>query len=58
MLFRSGIVTPNSGDTGYAAGEWRTNDETGEMQFHAADGTVVSEKEWAGGSTTGESTEA
>ena len=49
MLFRS---------TGYAAGEWRTNDETGEMQFHAADGTVVSEKEWAGGSTTGESTEA
>ena len=54
----AGIVTPNSGDTGYAAGEWRTNDETGEMQFHAADGTVVSEKEWAGGSTTGESTEA
>jgi N utilization substance protein A len=54
----AGIVTPISGDTGYAAGEWRTNDETGEMQFHAADGTVVSEKEWAGGSTTGESTEA
>jgi N utilization substance protein A len=54
----AGIVSPVSGDTGYAAGEWRTNDETGEMQFHAADGTVVSEKEWAGGSTNGESTEA
>ena len=32
----------------------------GEMQFHAADGTVVSEQEWAGGAATTptESTEA
>jgi N utilization substance protein A len=54
----AGIVTPSSGDTGYAAGEWRTNDETGELQFHAADGSVVSEQEWAGGSTSENSTEA
>jgi len=54
----AGIVTPATGDTGYAAGEWRKNDETGEMQFHAADGTVVSEAEWAGGAPSGKSTEA
>ncbi|MFM8553348.1 MAG: transcription termination factor NusA [Acidimicrobiales bacterium] len=54
----AGIVSPVSGDTGYAAGEWRKNDETGEMQFHAADGTVISEAEWAGGAPSGKSTEA
>ena len=54
----AGIVAPTSGDTGYAAGEWRKNDETGELQFHAADGSVVSEQEWAGGSTSENSTEA
>ncbi|MFM9226591.1 MAG: hypothetical protein ACKOQ1_08205, partial [Actinomycetota bacterium] len=40
-----GIFRDNEG--GYAAGEWRRNDETGELQFHAADGSVVSESEWA-----------
>jgi N utilization substance protein A len=54
----AGIVRPSAGDTGYAAGEWRTNDETGEMQFHAADGSVVSEQEWAGGAPEQNSTEA
>jgi N utilization substance protein A len=39
------------GDSGFAEGEWRKNDETGELQFFAVDGTVVSEQEWAGGSS-------
>jgi N utilization substance protein A len=46
---------------GYAEGEWRRNDETGELQFHAADGSVVSEDQWAGGETAApdaETTEA
>jgi transcription termination/antitermination protein NusA len=32
----------------YAEGEWVQNAETGEMEWHAADGTVVSAAEWAG----------
>ena len=31
----------------YAEGEWVTNSDTGEMEWHAADGTVVSQSEWA-----------
>ncbi len=31
----------------YAEGEWVTNAETGEMEWHAADGSVMSQKEWA-----------
>jgi len=31
----------------YAEGEWVTNPDTGEMEWHAADGTVVSQSEWA-----------
>ena len=34
-----------------------TNDATGEMEWHAADGSVVSEKEWAGGSAAPEAAE-
>jgi N utilization substance protein A len=30
----------------YAEGEWVANAETGEMEWHAADGTVVSQAEW------------
>jgi N utilization substance protein A len=52
----AGVVPPTSGDTGYA-GEWRKNDETGELQFHGADGSVVSESEWSG-RPANESTEA
>jgi len=45
--------------TQYAEGEWRKNDETGELQFHATDGSVVSEQEWTAESATdSESTEA
>ena len=31
----------------YAEGEWVANAESGEMEWHAADGTVVSQSEWA-----------
>jgi N utilization substance protein A len=30
----------------YAEGEWRANAETGEMEWHAADGSVISQREW------------
>ena len=30
----------------YAEGQWVTNAESGEMEWHAADGTVTSEAEW------------
>jgi N utilization substance protein A len=32
----------------YAEGEWVANTETGEMEWHAADGSVISQAEWAG----------
>lgn len=32
----------------YAEGEWVTNPESGELEWHAADGTVISQAEWAG----------
>ena len=33
-------------DVEYADGEWIANAETGEMEWHAADGSVVSESDW------------
>jgi len=33
-------------DVEYADGEWRANVETGEMEWHAADGSVISESDW------------
>jgi N utilization substance protein A len=33
-------------DVEYADGEWRANAETGEMEWHAADGSVISETDW------------
>jgi N utilization substance protein A len=47
---------PTRGSAGFAEGEWRKNDETGELQFFAVDGTVVSEQEWADGSSDDEKT--
>jgi N utilization substance protein A len=35
----------------YAEGEWVQNAQTGEMEWHAADGTVVSAAEWQAGAT-------
>ena len=36
-------------DVEYAEGEWVANAETGEMEWHAADGSVMSQAEWAQG---------
>ncbi len=33
--------------SGFAEGEWVTNTETGAMEWHAADGSVVSREQWA-----------
>jgi N utilization substance protein A len=33
----------------YDEGEWVPNAESGEMEWHAADGSVMSQAEWAGG---------
>jgi transcription termination/antitermination protein NusA len=33
----------------YAEGEWRENPTTGEMEWHEADGSVVSAQQWADG---------
>lgn len=33
-------------DADYEEGEWVANAETGEMEWHAADGTVLTQKEW------------
>jgi N utilization substance protein A len=43
-------------DVEYAEGEWVPNAETGEMEWHAADGSVMSQAEWAksAGSVDGE----
>jgi N utilization substance protein A len=45
----SGEMPITTGDSGYAEGKWIPNDATGEMEWHAVDGSVMSEKEWAGG---------
>ena len=44
----------------YAEGEWVTNPDTGAMEWHAADGSVVSQEQWAtdSGSTSTNETEA
>ena len=33
-------------DVDYADGQWVANKETGEMEWHAADGSVISESDW------------
>ena len=52
-------------DVEYADGEWRANAETGEMEWHAADGSVISESDWqtqaaaaSGAETTDDSTDS
>ncbi len=43
----------------YAEGQWVTNSATGELEWHAADGTIISESEWnaqqAGGEVASDS---
>ena len=45
-----GETQPVSGydddEADYEEGEWVANAETGEMEWHAADGTVVTQAEW------------
>jgi transcription termination/antitermination protein NusA len=40
----------------FAEGQWIANAETGEMEFHSPDGSVVSEKEWSAGEPAVETT--
>ena len=60
-----GSYVPTSSDApapaaDYAEGEWVTNPDTGAMEWHAADGSVVSQEQWAtdAGSTSTNETEA
>jgi len=60
-----GSYVPTSTETAapaadYAEGEWVTNPDTGAMEWHAADGSVVSQEQWATdtGSTSTNETEA
>ena len=48
----SGFVstTTQEPQQSYAEGEWVTNPETGAMEWHAADGSVVSQEQWAASS--------
>jgi N utilization substance protein A len=39
-------------DVEYAEGEWVANADTGDMEWHAADGSVISQAEWAAQSET------
>ena len=41
-------------DVEYADGEWRANAETGEMEWHSADGSVISESDWQAQAAAGE----
>ncbi len=46
----SGIppAAPTTESTGgFAEGEWVTNPESGSMEWHAADGSIVSQEQWA-----------
>jgi len=42
----------------YAEGQWVANAETGQMEWHAADGSVISEAEWNAQATAGDGAEA
>ncbi|MFM7252030.1 MAG: transcription termination/antitermination protein NusA, partial [Ilumatobacteraceae bacterium] len=41
-------------DTDYEEGEWVQNTETGQMEWHAADGTVLTQQQYEAGETGGE----
>ena len=56
-IFRSDERYEREEGVEYAEGEWVPNAESGELEWHAADGTVVSAQEWAAGGEA-EGTEA
>ena len=39
-------IPSGASDVEYADGEWVANAETGEMEWHASDGSVISESDW------------
>ncbi len=43
------VAAPAAESSNYAEGEWVTNPDTGAMEWHAADGSVVSQEQWAAG---------
>ncbi len=43
----AGIVEPQNDET-FQDGEWRRRDDTGALEFHGTDGSVMSEQEWSG----------
>ena len=49
-------ISPSGAE--FADGEWIAHSETGEMEWHAADGTVVSAAEWAAGDVEADAAEA
>src|SRR5262245_7899303 len=57
-IFRSDERYQREEGVEYAEGEWVPNADTGELEWHAADGTVVSAQEWAAGGEAEEAGEA
>ena len=49
----SGGYAAELGNVEYAEGEWVENAESGEMEWHAADGSVMSQSEWAAQTSDG-----
>lgn len=54
----SGAYAAELGNVEYAEGEWVENAESGEMEWHAADGSVISQAEWAAQTSGGVEEEA
>ena len=57
-IFRSDERYEREEGVEYAEGEWVPNAQTGELEWHAADGTVVSAQEWAAGDPEASPTDA
>ncbi len=57
-IFRSDERYEREEGVEYAEGEWVPNAQTGELEWHAADGTVVSAQEWAAGGEAEDGAEA
>lgn len=49
----AGIIEPADDET-FQAGEWRRRDDTGALEFHSSDGSVMSEQEWSTGTAPAE----
>ena len=54
----AGIFPAVEDDVEYAEGEWVANPDTGDMEWHSAEGEVVTAEEWAGGGEDGAATTA